>query len=188
MNIVLIGKPGCGKSSATKELSKNNDLGNYRKIVAGDLLRAERASGSELGKEIQSLIDKGNLVPDDVINNIIEQELSKPIPLGKSYLLDGYPRTTNQANALDAMLNISVVIYFDVDDSVILKRIEERGKESGRADDQDPEVTKQRLDNYYKDTAPVVDYYDQRSILHKVDASKSVDDVYKQIKSILDGI
>jgi adenylate kinase len=184
MNIVLIGKPGSGKGTAADQIAK--DYGNKKKIVAGDLLRAERASGSELGKEIQSLIDKGNLVPDEMINNIIEQELGKPISLGTFYLLDGYPRTINQAIALDAMLNISVVIYFDVDDSTILKRIEERGKESGRADDQDTEITKQRLENYYKDTAPVVDYYDQHSILYRVDASKSVDEVYTQIKSILD--
>jgi|ERR1035437_1101071 adenylate kinase len=185
MNIVLVGKPGCGKSSVTKMLLKDF---THMPIIAGDLLRTERGSGSELGKKIQSLIDKGTLVPDNVINDIIEQELNKPIVFGRYYLIDGYPRTIGQAISLDAMLNIQIVIYFDVEDSVVLKRIEDRSKDSGRADDQDIEITKKRLENYYKDTEPVANYYDTRFILYKVDASKPLDDVYSQVKSIIDGV
>lgn len=150
-------------------------------------MRAERTSGSELGKEIQSTIDRGALVADVMINDIIEQELSKPIGVGQYYLLDGYPRTVNQAKTLDMMLNISTVIYLDVDDATILKRIKERGKASGRADDQDEETTKNRLKAYYEDTAPVIGYYERLGVLYRIDASKSAEDVYVEIKKILDG-
>ncbi len=184
MNIVIVGKPGSGKGTAAEQIAK--DYGN-RKVVTGDLLRAERTSGSELGKEIQSTIDRGALVPDAMINDIIEQELSKPIGVGQYYLLDGYPRTVNQAKTLDMMLNISTVIYLDVDDATILKRIKERGKASGRADDQDEETTKNRLKAYYEDTAPVIDYYERLGVLYRIDASKSAEDVYVEIKKILDG-
>lgn len=179
MNIVLCGLPGCGKGTASDQIVKDYLL---TPIVAGDLLRKEKNSKSELGIKISSLIDKGNLVPDEVITELIRKELSN---LKSDCLMDGYPRTTKQAKDLDSMINVDLVIYFNVDDSIVIDRIEKRGKTSGRADDQSIEITKQRLNNYYKDTQPLIEYYKSVDKLFVVDASKSIDDVYKQIKYIL---
>ncbi len=181
MNIVLIGKPGSGKGSACEQIA--NEYG-HKTIIAGDLVRTERASGSKLGKRIQSIIDKGNLLPNNVINEIIELEFKKETK-ARSFLVDGYPRTVNQAITLDALINVDIVLYFDVSDDIVLKRIEERGKVSGRADDQGIDIVKQRLSNYYKDTYPAVEYYKVQNKLHKLDASKSVSEVYADIKAIL---
>ncbi len=183
MNIVLIGKPGSGKGTACSQIS--SEFG-HKVVVAGDLLRTERASGSRLGKRIQSIIDKGNLVPNDMINEIMEQEFKKDT--GSDFLIDGYPRTVMQAITLDQMVNVDMVLYFEVADDIILKRIEERGKVSGRADDQDIEITKQRLHNYYNETYPAVEYYKMQNKLRTLDASKSADEVYSDIREILLGV
>lgn len=176
MNIVFIGKPGSGKGTAAAKLAK--DLG-YKLLVAGDLLREERNSGSKLGKQIKKLIDKGNLVPDEMINEIIINEVKKPTKLKEYHIIDGYPRTAKQAKFLDDILNVSRVFYLDAKDEVITKRILERGKTSGRADDQDKDIIKIRLENYYNEIKPILNHYDDRII--KIDASKSVDEVYEQI-------
>jgi adenylate kinase len=181
MNIVLIGKPGSGKGTACKQIA---DEFGHTVVVAGDLLRTERASGSKLGKRIQSIIDRGNLVPNDMINEIMEQEFKKESN-NPNFLIDGYPRTVMQAISLDQMVKVDLVLYFDVADDIILKRIEERGKVSGRADDQDIEITKQRLSNYYTETYPAVEYYKKQNKLKTLDASKSAEDVYVDILDIL---
>ena len=182
MNVILLGKPGSGKGTAGIEIAKDF---NFKLISTGDLLRQEKSSGSTIGKQIESIMDRGDLVSDDIINDIIEQELSKPLPIDMYYLFDGYPRTISQARRLDEMLNISAVVYFDVDDATIAERIEQRGKKSGREDDQDSDTTKCRLENYYKDTQPVVDLYENSDRLYKVDASKSAISVYLQIKQLI---
>ena len=139
MNIVFIGKPGSGKGTAAIKLA--NELG-YKLLSTGDMLRSEKSSGSELGNRVKHLIDTGNLIPDSIINEVILSEVKKPIPIGKFHILDGYPRTEHQANFLDAILNIGIVFYLDVSDEIISKRIIERGKLSGRADDQDESIIK----------------------------------------------
>src|SRR5574343_258820 len=117
MNIVFIGKPGSGKGTAAAKLAK--DLG-YKLLVAGDLLREERNSGSKLGKQIKKLIDKGNLVPDEMINEIIINEVKKPTKLNEYHIIDGYPRTAKQAKFLDEILNHydNRIIQIDANKSV----------------------------------------------------------------------
>lgn len=182
MNIVLIGKPGSGKGTLAKQLLKDF---KYIHLEAGKILRAEKDSGSELGREIQSIIDKGNLVSDETINDLIHAEFSKPTPIGTHFIMDGYPRTTKQAIALDQMINIQVVINLDVSDEIVTKRIIERGKTSGRADDQDKDIIAKRLENFYSETEQVIEYYSHYNKVYNVDASKSIIKVYNEIKKIL---
>jgi len=179
MNIVLIGKPGCGKGTQNKLITERFNLIS---IISGDLLRTEKKSGSKLGKEIESIIDKGNLVPDEIIDKIIEEYLVKCgikelIPTG--YIFDGYPRTINQSKKLDELVDIDIVFFLDVDQDTLVKRILERGKTSGREDDQDRDIIIQRMDNYKKDTEPIKEYYINKLVT--LDGTKDVDQIHLEI-------
>ena len=171
-----MGPPGAGKGTMTKRLVEDF---NYKLICAGDLLRAEKASGSELGKKIASIIDQGNLVPDAMITKIIYDEIRKPVGIGKYFLIDGYPRTKKQATELDQMINVQIVLWLNVSDETTIKRNLNRGLTSGRPDDANEEVIKQRLQNYKELSFPIKDYYEKNIV--EIDAEGTVDDVYQRI-------
>lgn len=171
-----MGPPGAGKGTMTKRLVENF---NYKLICAGDLLRAEKASGSELGNKIASLIDSGNLVPDKVITRIIYEEIKKPIEVGKYFLLDGYPRTIKQATELDQMINVQIVIWLNISDETTINRNLKRGLTSGRPDDANEDIIKQRLKSYNDLSVPLKNHYFDNIV--EIDAEGSVDDVYKRI-------
>ena len=114
-----MGPPGAGKGTVCKKLVEEF---YYKLICAGDLLREEKASGSELGKEIASIIDGGNLVPDEMITKIIRSEINKPLRLRESYLIDGYPRTIKQGEELSKMIDVPVVIWINVSDETTIER------------------------------------------------------------------
>ncbi len=176
MNIVIMGPPGAGKGTMTKRLV---DEFNYKLICAGDLLRAEKASGSELGKKIASIIDDGNLVPDSMITKIIYDEIRKPVELGKYFLIDGYPRTVKQATELDQMINVQIVLWLNISDETTVSRNLKRGLTSGRPDDANEEVIRKRLQNYNDLSFPLKNFYEKNIV--EIDAEGTVDEVYKRI-------
>jgi adenylate kinase len=179
-NIIFLGPPGSGKGTMTNLLK---DEMEYNLVCTGDILRTEKKSGSELGKKISDLIDKGNLVPDEIVDEMIQNELNK---VTGPVLLDGYPRTIAQAENLDKLLDSVSVIWLDVPEEVTIQRNLERGKTSKRPDDANVDVIKQRLDNYNKETAPVKEWYSKTGRVVEVDGIGSIPEVLERIKKSLD--
>ena len=180
INLVLMGPPGSGKGTMTNMLRGDFP---YKLICAGDILRAEKASGSKLGKKIAQIIDKGNLVPDEVIDELMFKEISKGIRIDESFLIDGYPRTVKQAVNLDAMINVPVVVWLNVSDETTIKRNLNRGLTSGRPDDANEDVIRQRLENFKSISLPVKEYYGKKIV--EIDGEGTIDEVYQRIVDTL---
>ncbi len=188
MNIVLFGPPGAGKGTQAKVLTEKRGL---PQLSTGDMLRAAVKAGSPLGKKVEALLTKGELVPDDIVIAIIAERYDQP-DCAKGAVFDGFPRTIPQAEALDAMLasrkrKIDVVLELRVDDKVLLQRVEQRIKEGGilRSDDT-PETLQHRLDVYYKNTAPLLDYYGKQGKVVTMDGMAPIAEVTRQIAAALD--
>ncbi len=186
-HIVITGPPGSGKGTMT-ELIVNDS--NYIDMIAGDLLRREKKSGSELGNVIASIIDKGNLVPDEMITKIIGQELDKiddKIVFDKEtgIVFDGYPRSIQQAIDLDNFVDVDIAIYLKCDEEVLVKRLLERGETSGRADDSNEEIIRGRMDNYWEITDPVTAYYQNQGKYFEVDGNRTIPEVFEDMKRFL---
>ncbi|MFN8390909.1 MAG: adenylate kinase [Bdellovibrionota bacterium] len=182
MRVVFLGPPGAGKGTQAKMLSSDAKLAH---ISTGDMLRAAVAEGSDLGKRVQSIMDSGQLVPDDLIIDIIRERIAKPDATA-GYILDGFPRTVKQAEALTAMLAkqgaaIDAVVSFELDETELLSRLANRRGAESRADD-DVTVQKERLRVYKEQTEPLIEFYGSRGALRKVDASGSVDQVFQGLK------
>jgi len=161
-------------------------------LSTGDMLRAAVASGSELGQEAKSVMDAGKLMPDDIMVQIISDRISEP-DCENGFILDGFPRTTAQAEALDKMLAekglpLDHVIEISVKDSVLIDRINTRvaqTPEAERRDDDNAETLKHRLEVYHEQTAPILPYYEGLGMLKMVDGMKPIDEVSKQIEAII---
>src|ERR1700759_4994107 len=171
MNIVLFGPPGAGKGTQAKILTETRGL---PQLSTGDMLRAAIAAGTQPGLQCKAILDKGELVPDEVVIDIIGQRYDQP-DCANGAVFDGFPRTIPQAEALDKMLErrrrqIDAVIELKVDDAVLLARVEQRIKAGGvlRSDDT-PETLAHRLSVYYKNTAPLIGYYRHQGKLRTVD-------------------
>ena len=180
MNLILFGPPGAGKGTQAKILQ---DEWNLTQLSTGDMLRAAAAAGTELGKRCKAIMDKGDLVPDEVVIGIIAERLDKP-DCANGAIFDGFPRTVAQAKALDAMLagrksRIDAVIELKVNDEAMVGRMENRVRENpgaARADD-NPETLRNRLGVYHKNTAPLLDFYQKQGKLSSVDGMAPIPEV-----------
>lgn len=187
MRLILLGPPGAGKGTQAQRLVK--DYGIVQ-LSTGDMLRAAAAAGTPVGKKAQAIMDRGDLVPDDIMVEIISDRLDQP-DTANGFVLDGFPRTVPQAEALAGLLSrkgltLDAVIEIEVDEEALLSRIKRRIAETGgaRADD-DPEVLKKRLANYRELTAPVAEYYRGKGFHRGVDGMQEIPVVSAQIDAIL---
>ncbi|GMR15097.1 MAG: adenylate kinase [Gammaproteobacteria bacterium] len=185
MRIVLLGAPGSGKGTQAALMVERLGLPH---ISTGVLLRNAVKRGTALGLKARSIIDRGELVPDDIMSDMIEERLSRN-DAADSFILDGYPRNLAQAKSLDSMLErfgqpVNEVIQIDVDPEQISRRLARRAKEQGRADD-NAEVVHNRTRVYYEQTAPMIDYYTGRGLLTHVLGDGEVGEVLERILSVL---
>ncbi|MGP9804759.1 adenylate kinase [Paracoccus sp. NSM] len=190
INIILLGPPGAGKGTQAKRLVDERGL---VQLSTGDMLRAARSSGTEMGKRVAEVMDRGELVTDEIVIGLIREQLEKG---GKGFIFDGFPRTLAQADALGALLaetgnSLDAVIELRVDDEALVGRIVKRAEQSAAAGepvrrDDTPEVFSDRLREYYKKTAPLIGYYYAKGDLRSVDGMAAMDEVASQIASILD--
>lgn len=184
-NIILFGPPGSGKGTQSEWLIKNFGLTH---ISTGDLLRSEIQAGTEMGMEAKKYIDQGQLLPDEVMIAMIEGLLVKDNK-AKGYIFDGFPRTVAQAEGLDALLDklkleLAVLISLDVPEDELKKRLIERGKISGRSDDNE-EIITQRIEEYLNKTKVVESYYQQQGKLEKIQGIGSIEDISNKISEIV---
>ena len=185
MNLILFGPPAAGKGTQAKRLVSERGM---VQLSTGDMLRAARTSGSELGHRVAGIMDRGELVSDEIVIALIEEALAKPGG-GGGAIFDGFPRTVAQAEALDALLarhgqKIDKVIRLKVDDKSLIGRIAKRYAEEGRADD-NPESFKVRLEAYNRQTAPLLPYYRTQDKLAEIDGMQPIEHVAGQIDKLL---
>lgn len=187
LNIVLFGPPGAGKGTQAEKLITKYNLVH---LSTGDIFRANIKGETELGVLAKSYIDKGNLVPDEVTIKMLEAEVEKS-PNVSGFIFDGFPRTIPQAKALSVFLQgkgteISVMIALDVAEQELVKRLLLRGKDSGRADDQDESIISNRIKVYNKQTAVVADFYNTQNKFQKVDGIGDLNEIFDRLCTIID--
>ena len=189
MILILFGPPGVGKGTQAARLTETRGL---VQLSTGDMLREAIANGTELGRKAKSVMDAGKLVADDIIIGMIAERLSSP-ECANGVILDGFPRTIEQAKGLDSMLddmglNIDRVIEMQVDESILADRIKKRAQESDQVrDDDNVEVLKKRLKVYHENTAPIIPYYKDGGKVSVVDGMQPIEDVAAAINKILNG-
>ena len=187
LNLVLFGPPGAGKGTQSHKLIEKHGLIH---LSTGDLLRGEISQGTSLGLEAKKLMDEGSLVPDAVVIGMISNKLDANKD-AKGFIFDGFPRTVAQAEALDALLDskqsaISGMIALQVNDDELERRLLQRGKESGRPDDANPEVIRKRIKEYNDKTAPVADFYKQQGKFESINGIGTIDEIFGGIGVIID--
>jgi adenylate kinase len=187
MNLILFGPPAAGKGTQAQRLVSEHGM---VQLSTGDMLRAARTSGSELGHRVAGIMDRGELVSDEIVIALIEEQLPRAEAAGGA-IFDGFPRTVAQARSLDQMLShrhshIDLVLRLMVDHDALLSRIAKRFAEQGRPDD-NPEVFETRLNAYADQTAPLLPYYEAQGKLVQVDGMASVEAVAKAIDLAVDG-
>lgn len=185
MNLILFGPPAAGKGTQAKRLVQERGL---IQLSTGDMLRAARASGTELGKTVADIMDRGDLVSDEIVIALIEEQLDSH-PAANGFIFDGFPRTVAQAKALDAALEkrghaVDRVVRLRVDDDALMRRITKRFDDEGRKDD-NPETFAIRLENYNKQTAPLLPYYAAQGKLAEVDGMADIETVSTNINRVL---
>ncbi|AYA37180.1 adenylate kinase [Hymenobacter oligotrophus] len=187
LNIVLFGPPGAGKGTQSQNLIKRYGLVH---LSTGDLLRSQISQGTELGLTAKKLMDAGELVPDAVVIGMIETQLASNRTAG-GFIFDGFPRTIPQAVALDELMQrydtgISCMIALEVTEDELVKRLLERGKTSGRPDDQNEELIRRRVVEYNTKTAQVASYYAEQDKFHAVNGIGAIDGIFQQLCHLID--
>lgn len=185
-NLILFGPPGSGKGTQSEKIVEKFGLIH---LSTGNLLRQEIHDKTPLGMEAKNFMDKGQLVPDEVVIGMIDSHLEKH-PESKGFLFDGFPRTVAQAEALDKLLSlkktsISKVLALDVDEDELVKRLLKRGETSGRSDDTNEEVIRRRFSVYKNDTQPVAEYYKQEEKFETVKGIGTVDEIFEAISNCI---
>ncbi len=186
-NLILFGPPGSGKGTQSEKLIAKYGL---KHLSTGDLLRYEISRQTSLGKEAQNFMDKGQLVPDEVVIGMISSALDDN-PNAKGFLFDGFPRTSAQASALDELLKlkkapISVMLALDVSEDELIKRLLKRGQTSGRSDDNNENVIRARITEYRTKTAVVADYYKKFDKVVMVKGEGTVDEIFDRLSKEID--
>jgi adenylate kinase len=191
MRLILLGPPGAGKGTQAQRLVEKHGI---PQLSTGDMLRAAVKAGTDIGLKAKAIMDAGELVPDAVVNGIVSERIDAE-DCARGFILDGYPRTLAQADAVEAMLagkglKLDTVIELVVDDKALVGRIVRRAEEAAAAGqpvrkDDNPDVFDERLREYYKKTAPLIGYYHAKGLLKGVDGMASIDDVTKAIDALL---
>lgn len=185
MRIVIMGAPGSGKGTQAALIVEELGIAH---VSTGDLLRAAVAAGSELGKKAKEVMDRGELVSDEIVLGLLEERLSSG-GMGNGFILDGYPRNIAQAKALNDLLErigqpVDEALQIDVDEESVVARIAKRAELEGRSDDTE-ETVRNRLKVYAEQTAPVVEFYANKGILSRVLGEGSIEEVFQRIKGVL---
>ena len=192
MNIILLGPPGAGKGTQAQHLVETR---NMMQLSTGDMLRAARTSGTEMGKVVADVMDRGELVTDEIVIGLIREKLQEGSEGG--FIFDGFPRTLAQADALGELLAengfaLDAVVALEVEDEFLVQRVVNRAKEAiaagkeARADDNE-ESMRTRLMEYYKKTSPLIGYYHAKGALKAIDGLASIDEVQASLANALDG-
>ena len=187
LNLVLFGPPGAGKGTQSNFLIEKYNLIH---LSTGDILRGEIAAGTALGLEAKKLMDRGDLVPDEVVIGMISSKLDNN-PNANGFIFDGFPRTTAQAEALDDLLDekgtsIAAMLSLIVEDEELIRRLLSRGESSGRADDQNESIIANRINEYNNKTAPLKDYYSAQNKLSEIEGNGTVEDIASKLNNVID--
>ena len=188
LNVLLLGPQGAGKGTQAKRISEEYGIPH---IASGEILRAEMDAGTELGRRVKDVYDRGDLVSDDLMIELIRNRLEQP-DTEAGFVLDGFPRTIVQAEALESMFsdigrNFSVVFALQIPDQVAFERLRRRAELEGRADDTD-EAIRRRLENYHRETEPLIEYYRTRGNLVPVRGDRSENEVFADIQQGLERV
>jgi adenylate kinase len=187
LDIVILGPPGAGKGTQGKLIAADAGIPH---VNTGDMFRAECAAGTELGERVKAMLDNGDLVPDDLTIEVVRARLAQD-DTASGFILDGFPRTLAQAEALDRVLEeidrgeLAAVLDFELPDDVVMQRLLGRAAVEGRSDDL-PDKIRHRLDVYHEKTEPLVDYYRSRGLLVPIHADRSVEDVFSEVQEALE--
>ena len=189
LNIVLFGPPGAGKGTQSNLLIEKYNLIH---LSTGDILRGEIAAGTVLGLKAKSIMDRGDLVSDEIVTGMISSKLDN-YPSANGFIFDGFPRTTAQATALDILLNqkgtsIAAMLSLKVTDKELIKRLLSRGKNSGRADDQNEEIIGNRINEYNNKTATLKAFYSAQNKLFEIEGTGSIGEIANKLNAVIDTI
>jgi|TARA_B110000908_G_scaffold29268_1_gene34481 adenylate kinase len=186
LNLVLFGPPGAGKGTQSNLLI---DKYNLVHLSTGDILRGEITAGTALGLEAKTLMDKGDLVPDEVVIGMISSKLDNN-PAANGFIFDGFPRTAAQAKALDNLLaekgtSIAAMLSLKVEDEELIRRLLSRGQDSGRVDDQNESIIANRINEYNNKTAPLKDFYSAQNKLSEIEGVGSVEEIANKLNAVI---